>query len=86
MIDASKFKAGLDALRALIVHAKVVAGDAQQPRLAELLNDMEMLPEYIGSDDDQTEEFQIMLEGIAQTQPGCAYILERYQATELIAS
>jgi hypothetical protein len=84
MIDESQVKPALEALRSLIVHAKVAAGDARLSRLAALLNDMEMLPEYLASDDDQTEEFRIMLEGIAQTQPECAHILKRYQAAELI--
>lgn len=78
MIDDFRLKPALEALRALIVHAKGAAYGAKQTRLADLLNDVEMLPEYIASDIEQTEDFNVMLDGIAQMYPECRYIVETY--------
>jgi hypothetical protein len=48
-------------------------------RVAELLNDVEMLPDYLADERDRTGEFVEMLQGIAQVHPGCRYIVEEFE-------
>jgi hypothetical protein len=81
MINAELYPLALKALRRLIVHAKAQAYEGGEIRVAELLNDVEMLPEYLGDERDRTSEFVEMLQGIARVQPSCRYIVEEFERT-----
>ena len=63
----------------LIGHAKSQAYQAGESRVAELLNDVELLPEYLADERDRTCEFVEMLQGIAQVNPSCRYIVEEFK-------
>jgi len=79
MISADQYPQSLRALQRLIVHAKSQAHDAGADRVAELLNDIEMLPEFIADETDRTGDFVEMLQGIAQVHPNCRYIVEEFE-------
>jgi hypothetical protein len=79
MIRSEQLPQGLKALQRLIIHSKDQALDSGTIQLAELLNDLEMLPEYLADDSDRTEEFLEMLQGIARTHPSCRYIVEEFE-------
>ena len=79
MIQAEQYPQALRALQRLIVQAKVQAYEAGQERLAELLNDVELLPEFLAGESDRTGEFTEMLQGIARLHPNCRYIVEEFE-------
>ena len=78
MIQPEQYPQALRVLQRLIVHAKAQAYAAGQDRLAELLNDGELLPEFVADESDRTCEFIEMLQGIARLHPSCAYIFEEF--------
>jgi hypothetical protein len=47
--------------------------------VAELLNDIELLPEFLADESDRTGEFTEMLHSIARVQPSCQYIVEEFE-------
>jgi hypothetical protein len=79
MIAKEKLPQALKALQRLIVHSKAQAYDSGSTQVAELLNDLELLPEYLADHRDCTSEFVDMLQGIAQMHPGCRYIMEEFE-------
>lgn len=79
MISAEQNSQALRALQRLIVHAKAQAYEAGQIQLADILNDMELLPEFLAHDSDRTSDFLEMLQSIAEQHPDCRYILEEYR-------
>ena len=79
MIHADQYPHALRALHRLIVHAKAQAYEAGQDRLAELLNDVELLPEFVADESNRTGEFIEMLQGIARLHPSCRYIVEEFE-------
>ena len=79
MIRMERYPQALKALQRLIVHAKSRAYRAGESQVAELLNDMELLPECLADENDRTGEFVEMLQGIAQVNPGCRYIVEEFE-------
>jgi hypothetical protein len=81
MIRAELYPQALKALQRLIVHAKAQAYQAGESRVAELLNDVELLPEYLADTRDRTGEFVEMLQGIAQANPSCRYLVEEFAQT-----
>ena len=56
------------------VYAKAQACGPGQDQLAEWLNDIELLPEFLADESDRTGEFIEMLHSIARVQPSCQYI------------
>jgi hypothetical protein len=78
MINPEQYPQALRVLHRLIVQAKADAYDSGQTKLAELLNDLEMLPEYLGDEQDRSIEFYELLEGIAATHPSCRYIVDEF--------
>lgn len=78
MIENQRFSSALKAIQRLIVHAKSEAYDAGADTVAALLNDIELLPEYLADDDDRTAELIEALEGIATAHPNCQYILDEF--------
>jgi hypothetical protein len=79
MIRSDHYLQALRALQRLIVHAKSQAFAAGQSRVAELLNDVELLPEFIADERDRTGDFLEMLEGIVQLHPSCQYIVDDFE-------
>jgi hypothetical protein len=61
------------------VHAKAQACGAGQDLLAEWLNDIELLPEFLADESDRTGEFIEVLHSIARVQPSCQYIVEELE-------
>lgn len=82
MINAEQYPKALQALQRLIVHGKSRAYEAGNTGLADLLNDVELLPEFLADPCDRTSEFVEMLHGIARTQPGCRYIVDEFLGAE----
>lgn len=78
MIRNGQYPQALRALQRLIVHAKAYAYEAGEHHIADLLNDVELLPEFLADPSDRTEEFIEMLQGIAQVHPKCRYIVEEF--------
>lgn len=78
MIQDEQYAQALRALQRLIVYAKAQANEAGQERLAELLNDIELLPEFLADEADRTGEFTEMLQGIAHSHPSCRYLVEEF--------
>jgi hypothetical protein len=76
MIMQEQHPQALRALQRLIVHAKAQAYEAGQAKLAELLNDIELLPEFLADEADRTGEFIEMLQGIARLHPTCRCAVE----------
>jgi hypothetical protein len=78
MINRQQYAPALRAMHRLLVQAKAEAHDVGLTKLADLLNDLEMLPEYLGDERDRTTEFCELLQGIASTHPRCRYIIEEF--------
>lgn len=78
MIRSDRYPQALRALQKLIIHAKAQAYAAGQTGVADLLNDVELLPEYIADDRDRTDDFAQMLEGILEVYPSCRYIVDEF--------
>ena len=81
MIQGSKHDRGLAALQALLVHARWLACESGDLEIAALLDDMEVLPQYLG-DSDGPDEFHDMLAGIVEKRPELQYILARFEGRE----
>lgn len=79
MINEEKHARALRSLQRLIVHAKSLAYERKASEAADLLNDVEMLPEYLADEQDRTEDFVQMLQGIAKIHPSCRYIVEEFE-------
>jgi len=79
MIANEQYSQALRALQRLIVHAKDQAYLAGQNKLAELLNDVELLPEIVADEADRTADFVEMLRGIARLHPSCRYIVDEFE-------
>jgi len=58
---------------------KAQAGGTGQALLAEWLNDIELLPEFLADESDRTGEFIEMLHNIARVQPSCQYTFEEFE-------
>jgi hypothetical protein len=86
MIDAEHYPQALKALQRLIIQAKSQAYDADATAVAELLNDLELLPEFIADEHDRTGELVEMLQGIARAHPNCRYIIEEFERASAPAS
>jgi hypothetical protein len=54
-------------------------------RVTELLNDIELLPEFLADPSDRTGDFVDMLQGIGRLNPGCHYIVEEFDRTLAVA-
>jgi hypothetical protein len=80
MIRVDQYPRALRALQRLIVHAKSQAYAAGQTQVAELLNDVELLPEYLADERDRTGDFVEMLQGIVEVNPSCQYIIEEFKS------
>ena len=78
MIHPDQYSPALRALQRLILYAKAQAYEAGEGRLGELLNDLELLPEFLADASDRTGDFLEMLHGLAQVHPGCRYIIEEF--------
>ena len=80
MIHPDHYPQALRTLQRLIVQAKDQAQELGAESLANLLNDIELLPEFIADEADRTDEFIEMLQGIGQLHPHCRFLAEEFQA------
>lgn len=76
MIDRDQTDAALRCLQRLIVVAKQRAYQAGASDVAELLNDIELLPEMIGDASDRSSEFIEALDGLLAVHPDCRFAVE----------
>ena len=79
MIHSDQYSQALRTLQGLIVQAKHQAYEGGEDTLAQLLNDIEMLPEFVADEADRTDEFIEMLHGIAQVHSHCRYLVEGFE-------
>ena len=79
MIQADHYSAALRALQRLIIHAKAQAYEVKGTEVGALLNDVELLPEFLADEVDRTGDFREMLQGIAQVHPACRYIVDEFE-------
>jgi hypothetical protein len=86
MITPEQYCQALKALQRLIIHSKAEAYNSGNPQLAELLNDIELLPEYIADERDRTDDFVEMLRGIAQMHPDSRYIVDDFLQASMRSS
>ena len=86
MIQHEQYVKALRALQRLIVHAKAQAYTAGHTSVADLLNDVETLPEFIADERDRTEDFVQMLDGIGRLNPSCRYIVEEFEQSSPAAT
>jgi hypothetical protein len=84
MIRDEKHSDALQAIRALIIQAKVMASETGESPLADLLNDIELLPDYMAAEQDMTSEFRDVLAGIAEIHPCCTHALDRFDAVTIV--
>lgn len=79
MIREEKYKHALYALHQIFVRGRFMAGTKEPYEdIARLLDYAEIMPEYIASENDETDAFVSSLEGIAETFPSFRYILNRF--------
>ncbi len=81
MIRPDKMKHALLVLHDIFVQARYRAYKLGDDKLIDLLDDAEILPVHIASDEDQTDDFRLGLESIAQR---CDYLgfLERFDSID----
>ena len=79
MVRAGKHKGALRALHAIFVQLRTLAYEhADHERLAEALDDAELLPMLMASDDDQTERFRDTLAALAERDRGFSLALQYF--------
>jgi hypothetical protein len=71
---------GLNALQALLAHARFLAYQSGESKLSDLLDDLEILPRYLADPHACDEDFREMLAGIALKRPELRYVLDRFDA------
>lgn len=86
MISPQQLPHALKALERLIVHCKAQAYQAGDRPLGDLLNDVELLPDYLADESDRTNELIELLQGIAQAHPSCRYIVDEFEASNVPAT
>ena len=64
MLSEKHEAAGLFVLQRIIVQSRFMAAKAHMDELVALLDDAELLPEYIAATEDMTTEFRLSLESI----------------------
>ncbi|MBW3543086.1 MAG: hypothetical protein KY476_22740 [Planctomycetes bacterium] len=83
MIREDRYEEALEALRVLVTRSAFLAYEAGAKDVGDLLNDIEMLPEYIADEKDRTEDFRDMLENIAQLHPVCRPAVDLFKAGDV---
>jgi hypothetical protein len=82
MIQKEKLNNALYALQALMVHARSMAHEKVDHKLlAELLDDVEELPQLIAVPEDKTDDFKIALIDLSE-QYNCPYILQQFEQSD----
>jgi hypothetical protein len=69
MIAPEQMQEALKSLQSLIVQARHEVYTADAKEAGDLLDDMELLPELLSDEQDRTQEFRDMLEGIMRFAP-----------------
>jgi hypothetical protein len=78
MIAAEQMTDALKSIQSLIVQARHDAYVAGAKNVGDLLDDMELLPEMLCDEQDRSQEFRDLLEGIAQKHQQCRYIVDQF--------
>lgn len=78
MIRDDKYQSALRALNSILTRARWIANEANQRRLAELLDAAEVLPTYLAQPEDTTDEFRAVVEDISTQFEECAHIIEEF--------
>ena len=78
MIAPNKLNNALYALQGVLIRARSFAAEANKAKdLAALLDYAENLPRLIARKEDETENFRIILQEVAQRYQ-CAFVLQRF--------
>jgi hypothetical protein len=83
MISPERLPQALKALERLIIHCKAQAYQSGDRALGDLLNDVELLPDFLADEQDRTGELTELVQSIAQVHPDCRYIVEEFERTTL---
>ena len=73
-------RVALSVIQALIVQARFQAFEAGANQVADLLDDVELLPLLLAENRD--EDFDELLRGVVEKHPECQYVLEQFAASE----
>ncbi len=79
MIAQDLLPAALKALQRLIVCARMRAYDGDASGTADMLDGIELLPEFLADDIDRSEDVAVMLLGVAQSFPECRAIAQDFE-------
>jgi hypothetical protein len=83
MIREEKYKHALYALHEIFVRGRFMAyAEESYKDIARLLDYAEIMPNYMVSENDETEKFISCLEGIVESFPKFRYILDNFNAEE----
>lgn len=78
MIAAEQTQEALKTLQSLIVQTRHAAYTVGAKDAGDLLDDMELLPELLSDEQDRSQEFRDMLEGIAQKHQQCRHVVDQF--------
>ena len=78
MIRDDKYQSALRAVNSILIRARWIAHESNNPRLAELLDAAEILPTYLAQSEDATEEFRAVVEDISEQFEECSHIIEEF--------
>ncbi len=79
-MTSEQTRAALMAIQALIVQARFQAFEAGAEHVADLLDDIELLPLFVA--ENRSENFEEMMHSIIEKHPECRYVLEQYAESE----
>ena len=75
-MTSEQMRLALIAIHELVVQARFQAFDAGANSVAELLDDIELLPVYLA--ESRKAEFDEMINSIVEKHPECRYVLDRF--------
>ena len=76
MMTPEQMRAALSAIQALVVQARFQAFEAGADYVADLLDDIELLPQFVA--ENRGGDFDEMMNSIVEKHPECRYVLEQY--------
>ena len=76
MMTTEQIRCALSVIQSLIVHARFQAFEAGADQVADLLDDVELLPQFVA--ENRAADFDDMIRGIVEKHPECRYVLEQY--------
>ena len=82
-MTTKQLQSAMSSLQALIVQARFAAFDAGANSAGELLDDMELLPEFVS--EDRLAEFDETLRDIVEKHPECQSALDHFDRQPIVA-